>query len=359
MSKQPNKSVKQKSESLRSGDSSPRSKVKQIKQRTTEFDILNDPAIVSVNKHQIAETPISYDKNKRSNSRKKWDDIDYNVDFDFEENLKKFNKKEIFKEFKEHDNTDERDLLVSLNKRQYQQGQPKLKYDEHVMPDYKLRRDLGLEDESVDEYDINSDYKDDEDRPEDIDVEDSNPLRHKFLTSNGTFLNSVNRQQFLQAELLVEKECPGYGDILVETGGSNLSSILISFLGGPRRFSKSNRNLPPTVIFFVGNNRSGATCLSAARHLLNKGAQVFVFLSTAKHSTLSDLFEHKRVPEDENDMSLIRTVLQQKRLFLFTSQNENEPFHPDYSSLLSTEIHDLPSPSKRTADIIVDGYFKY
>eukprot|EP00835_Amoeboradix_gromovi_P004223 NODE_316_length_11188_cov_0.303905.p3 type:complete len:381 gc:universal NODE_316_length_11188_cov_0.303905:5861-7003(+) len=298
-------------------------KVKQIKQREEPnvvpvYEILKDPAIVSI----VADNDTAKltKPSRRSTSRHKWDRINQDADFDFESNLLKFNKEETFRQFKDNDFTKEENLLVSFNRR-------KIKHDKHVMPDYKLRRGQEFLDDESEDFN-ESDF---DDRPDDTET-DEKSNSHKFKTSGGAFLSSVTSKQLFHIESMVENECPGYTDTMIEQGGANLSLILINYLGGPRRFCANNRNLPPSLVMFIGNSRTGAIALCAARHLASKAAQVFVFLNA-------------NVP--------IKSIVQQKKLFLYSIQDDM-PFHPNFSSLITSDFKALPKPRNRTADIVID-----
>ena len=301
----------------RKSDKKPKKSIKHIKRREEQdYDIMSDPAIVDVNV-----------KSTVSIKSKKWDPIEaYKEEFDFEENLRKFDKSKVFSEFKEKDVKSKSDLLVNLNLK-------KINHNEYIEPDFKMDLD------ELEEYDSL------DDRPEDIDVEDRR-LRHQFITKTQSILPSVTKQQTIQADLLLESECQGYFESSIEIAGLNLSAVLINYLGGPRRFSRTNRNLPPIAIFFVGHNKCGAISLCAARHLLNKGAQIFVYTFDAELAGLPDLLA----------TNVVKCYQKQLKLFLYTSQSDNKPFNVHYSSLLTAQVGELPTPTKKTTDIIVDAY---
>lgn len=70
---------------------------------------------------------------------------------------------------------------------------------------------------------------------------------------------------------------------------------LSSDSGGPRRIQPNNHNAAPFVVVLVGNNKTGAYGLCAARHLANHGCQVVVCVAAAKENMIKSVAAQLRI----------------------------------------------------------------
>jgi NAD(P)H-hydrate repair Nnr-like enzyme with NAD(P)H-hydrate epimerase domain len=59
-------------------------------------------------------------------------------------------------------------------------------------------------------------------------------------------------------------------------------------IGGQRRIQPNNHNAAPLIVVLAGNNNHvGSYGLTAARHLLNRGCQVIVFIAANANANIS------------------------------------------------------------------------
>lgn len=63
---------------------------------------------------------------------------------------------------------------------------------------------------------------------------------------------------------------------MIENGGRGVAMMVLQALGGSRRIHSKNHNSQPHVVILVGNNKTGAYGLCAARHLANHECSVTV-----------------------------------------------------------------------------------
>lgn len=212
------------------------------------------------------------------------------TDFDFQANLERFDKKMVFNEIRQNDATLPSDRLVAFNKIQSEvipgrtvasNGQVKYGHKEMVLPS------KGSEWESDDdrrEYAFEDD--DDESYTSEIAAPPAPPIRRLSrpqLNSDSIKLVATNTKktclctspvQMVELEHLMSESFGIPDTILTENAGRGVARLALQSLGGSTRFSYGNHNSRPVVVVFVGNSRTGARALAAARHLANRQVRI-------------------------------------------------------------------------------------
>lgn len=221
-------------------------------------------------------------------------------EFDFESNLSKFDKRRVFDDIRKDDQTTEDQRLVSFNRkaRPGTNGGRNLHYTENVLdlPDVKdtWKSEAGeTEDEILEEpYSSGRGSRRANSRrplasrkgsviPGHIDRTDSprpmaglsttSPLEASILGVSASFrlMNNkpcqcVSPLQMLEVEQLCMTEFSLSEDMLTENAGRSISEIVFKVPG------------VRSVLFLIGNHKSGARALAAARHLRNRRFRVTV-----------------------------------------------------------------------------------
>ncbi|KIW33396.1 YjeF family domain-containing protein [Cladophialophora immunda] len=233
-------------------------------------------------------------------------DIQDMGDFDFESNLSKFDKRRVFDDIRQADTTAEADRLVSFNRkaRPGTNGGRNLHFTENVLdtPGGKdkdrWKSEAGeTEDESIGgegHYSSGRGSKragsrrplgsrkgsvipphiDRTDSPRPLGrMQTSSPLNGSVSGNRGTFklLNNkpchcLSPLQMLEIEQLCTSELGLTEDMLSENAGR---SIAMAVLKIPEVRS---------VVFLVGNHKSGARAIAAARHLRNRRLRVTIVI---------------------------------------------------------------------------------
>lgn len=133
---------------------------------------------------------------QQGNSAVDWQDDDVSKikmqdDFDFEGNLRMFNKKDVFAELKQKDEIDPQNRLVSHNRKPTQNGDAKLQIDEMVIPNAKddAWDQLSSDDDDDDDDEAEKEEEEEEEGEED-DVEEKR--EHDDEDDNG---NNENNEE--------------------------------------------------------------------------------------------------------------------------------------------------------------------
>ncbi|OAP62739.1 YjeF family domain-containing protein [Fonsecaea erecta] len=234
-------------------------------------------------------------------------DIQDMGDFDFESNLSKFDKRRVFDDIRQADTTADADRLVSFNRkaRPGTNGGRNLHFTENVLdtPDGKDKDRWKSEaGETEDETSIGGEGHHSSGRgskragsrrpigsrkgsviPPHLDrtesprpltrMQTSSPLNGSVSGNRGTFklLNNkpchcLSPLQMLEIEQLCTSELGLTEDMLSENAGR---SIAMAVLKIPEVRS---------VVFLVGNHKSGARAIAAARHLRNRRLRVTIVI---------------------------------------------------------------------------------
>lgn len=162
-------------------------------------------------------------------------------DFDFEKNLKLFDKKAVYEEI-ESSNPDLVHIADKIT--------DKYRHDENV-----------LQSKPVTFTQIQV--------PKDCGV--------SYTTDSGLIVPSIDYE--LLDKLFDTAEVYGYSlDRRLEMVGRSSSEMVLQLLGGSSRLNPQNGHQLPTVLVLCGPHVQGAQGLACARHLLNHGVRTFVFL---------------------------------------------------------------------------------
>ncbi|RMZ89265.1 hypothetical protein DV736_g3504, partial [Chaetothyriales sp. CBS 134916] len=222
-------------------------------------------------------------------------------DFDFAANLSKFNKRQVFDDLRRDDPTAKEDRLVSFNRkaRPGTNGGRNLHFTENVLdnPD-TWRSEAGDTDDDHDK--IREDHhsssrgskpaasrrplqsrkgsllavRDRTDSPRPLARVTSSPMngslsgiRASFRLPNNKPCHCVSPLQMLEIEQLCTSELGLTEDMLSENAGRSIAEAVL-------KSGDDVRN----VVILVGNHKSGARAIAAARHLRNRRLRVTVVI---------------------------------------------------------------------------------
>ncbi|KAI8811671.1 YjeF N-terminal domain-containing protein [Cladochytrium replicatum] len=244
----------------------------------------------SYNEHDLQNSGNGTTNERSSHSREGWRDDDvteYQDDFDFQASLGRFDKKKVFQQIRDEDSQDPETLLVSLNVRQQRPGfsgkaqarnhsaylQQKLGVRENVLDETGNDADVGFSD--VDSVLVKNVAPVKTNSGTSIEGDRRRPL---FRTTAGVLIPSITVEEMNEIERNAAIETGPNDEQMVENGGRAAASMVMRFLGGPRRLRPDNHNSQPSIMVLAGNNKAGAYGLCAARHLANRGITVSAFL---------------------------------------------------------------------------------
>ncbi|RMJ09908.1 hypothetical protein CDV36_010456 [Fusarium kuroshium] len=245
-------------------------------------------------------------------------------DFDFENNLAKFDKRTIFDQMRKEDQIDDASRLVSHNRRPKPgtAGGKNLHYTENVldMPPatgknadfWNSEADDGLnEADRLSARDIRSgqsnrraDSKSGPSRrsqsrkasaaaaPGGIPLSRVNSGQGQppglYLVPSHRQLETVSALQMLNLENIAANEVGLSEQLMAENGGRGIAEVAFKALSDPAikvRFGLAGANpsasavlSSPAIVVLAGNNKSGIRAIAAARHLRNKNVNVMVCL---------------------------------------------------------------------------------
>lgn len=218
-------------------------------------------------------------------------------EFDFEHNLSKFDKRRVFDDLRRDDPTADDDRLVSFNRRNRPgtDGGRNLRHTENVLdlPDPKANQwksEAGEtdEDELVEEnYSSSRASRRDNSRCPPPSRKDNlippkasatasphNSSVSSFraslrLASTNKPCTCVSPLQMLEIEQLCTSELGLSDEILSENAGRGIAQAVLTL---PPNLSTTS----PTILFLVGNHKSGSRAIAAARHLRNRNIRVSI-----------------------------------------------------------------------------------
>ncbi|QLQ82561.1 hypothetical protein HG537_0H03240 [Torulaspora globosa] len=255
---------------------------------------------------------------------KDWQDDDVSKlkeqdDFDFQGNLRMFNKKDVFAELKQKDEVAPEDRLVSFNKKKESDG--KYQNDEMVIPNARDDAWNAMSSEE-DEYDDDDEEYYDVDNGTYLPVTKSINITHLLHSAKGT--DSQQEQVVAQLEKMIKGQtisstalfkikdsnqtvpvatpvqlmemervnCEQFeitSDIMLENFATNASFFLKHKLGGRTRLRRDNHNPEPLIVILTSDsNRSGARSLALGRHLCQSGHIRVIALFTCSTGDLQD-----------------------------------------------------------------------
>ncbi|ODA81193.1 hypothetical protein RJ55_04157 [Drechmeria coniospora] len=245
-------------------------------------------------------------------------------DFDFENNLAKFDKRTIFDQMRKEDPIDESNRLVSHNRRPKPgtAGGKNLHYTENVLDatSTKVRgadfwnseADVGANEEGKHSGRENRNGQGGARRADGKPVPSrrsqsrkasaalgSQPLSrvnstHQmqppglYLSSSKRRLEAISTLQMLNLENIAANELGFSESLMAENAGRGIAEVAVSALDDPAikvRFGLAGAGLSAdtslagsVVVILAGNNKSGIRALAAGRHLRNKNMDVLVCL---------------------------------------------------------------------------------
>lgn len=98
------------------------------------------------------------------------------------------------------------------------------------------------------------------------------------IKANGLRCPVVSPIQMIEAEMMAITEFGLSDEIIVENSGRTTASLALSFVDGALRISRGDAAGNPCVVILAGNHKSGARAICAARHLQNHGCKVITYL---------------------------------------------------------------------------------
>ncbi|KAK1599139.1 DFDF domain-containing protein [Colletotrichum navitas] len=243
------------------------------------------------------------------------------AEFDFENNLAKFDKRTIFDQMRKEDLIDEADRLVSHNRRPKPgtAGGKNFHYSENVleMPSVSSNAHQDFWNSEADDAangvdrlsgrDVRSaqssrraDSKSGATKRSQsrkasaqLNSQPLNRVNSNHITQPGFYLVPSNRRletvsalQMLNLENIAANEIGLTEDMMAENAGRGLAEVTLRALEDPAiqvRFGTGGANAQnnslaasATIVILAGNNKSGIRAISAARHLRNKGLNILV-----------------------------------------------------------------------------------
>ncbi|SCU99133.1 LADA_0H17766g1_1 [Lachancea dasiensis] len=233
-------------------------------------------------------------------------------DFDFQENLRMFNKQDVFAKLKEQDGVQQQSRLVAHNVRE-----KKLDTDELVIPDAKRDHWDSLEEDSVHtEYlpitkSINithllqtagdTDSKDDKvlaqlqsalKRPGSLSIPGSRQAG--FVTcSTKIAVPCATPVQLLEIERVCSDSFGFSSNLALEHWAIHMSQFFKQKMGGRVRLNAQNPNPQPLIVILAGDNRSGARGLALGRLLCQSSLvrTLVLFVNTPEDSEVNEQWQ--------------------------------------------------------------------
>ncbi|ORY54384.1 YjeF-related protein N-terminus-domain-containing protein [Pseudomassariella vexata] len=227
-------------------------------------------------------------------------------DFDFEGNLTKFDKRNIFQEMRQQDKVDDAERLVSHNRLPRSKpgtaGGKNLHYSENVL-------DMPSTSSAAQAPGLVSKLKETPDDFWKSEADDTNmnggerlsgechakypwaqqnqlgqppPATAEGFYSMGSSrrVETVTHLQMLNLENIAHNEMGLTEDLMAENAGRSIAEVALSALNDPavtlRNAAASPGPNTPTIVVMAGNNKSSVRAISAGRHLRNRGINVLV-----------------------------------------------------------------------------------
>ncbi|KAF5017971.1 hypothetical protein F66182_10080 [Fusarium sp. NRRL 66182] len=296
-------------------------------------------------------------------------------DFDFENNLAKFDKRTIFDQMRQEDQVDDASRLVSHNRKPKPgtAGGKNLHYTENVLDlPSTNKKNAGFWNSEAD------DGMNDAERHSGRDVRSSQSNRRAdsksgpsrrsqsrkasavatpgglplsrvnsgqghppglYLVPSDKRLETVSALQMLNLENIAANEVGLTEQLMAENGGRGIAHVAFKALSDPAikmRFGLAGANpsagtilMKPAVVILAGNNKSGIRAMAAGRHLRNKNVNVLICLVGIERE--KDLLEDLR-----QQMQLYRAfggkILSKAELFEHLRKSSSGP--PETVSLI-------------------------
>lgn len=268
-------------------------------------------------------------------------DIQDLPEFDFAENLSKFDKRTVFDQIRNEDTTADEDRLVSFNRlaRPGTHGGKNLHPSENVLDSRRVKStsnssseddmsdfgsgrnsrramsrasvkraptrqgsgvqaDLDTQSHSgapilmtranrnyINRQYASSSHATGSPKPGRITTPPDSPLLETATTSclrlvpNNRKCHTITPGGMLAVEEIAEVEFGLSEDLMAENSGRGIAEVALSAINpGGRRLARDNPNARPVIVVLAGNHRGGARAVAAARQLLARGPKVMVAL---------------------------------------------------------------------------------
>eukprot|EP01135_Chromosphaera_perkinsii_P004008 Nk52_evm21s266 gene=Nk52_evmTU21s266 len=183
-------------------------------------------------------------------------------DFDFEGNLKRFDKAQVFAEIQENEKTRPEERLVHINKKpqNFEYYENVLDSEEHDGPKPVL-----LVPGAVSPSPSNSSSK---------------PV---LKTDNDVVVPYLSSKQRANLFTICEK-IQITKEIMAENGGRSVCELGLHLLGGSRRINAKNLHQLPVIVVLCSDSFMGNIGMVAARHFASHNTKVILFNTTASSS---------------------------------------------------------------------------
>ncbi|KAF2278645.1 YjeF N-terminal domain-like protein [Westerdykella ornata] len=268
-------------------------------------------------------------------------DIQEMPEFDFAENLSKFDKQRVFQEIRNEDTTADEDRLVSFNRaRPGTHGGKNLHPTENVLDTRRIRSNtdsstdegelsdldsgrnsrralsraslkriptrqgIGIQDADAHMHSgppsslvtrvarshIRAPYATSSHAtgsplpgrlttPPDSPLLDTTPRSCLRLVTNNRKCHTISPGGMNAVEESAEDDFGLSEDIMAENAGRGIAEVALGAINpGGRRLARDNHNARPVIVVLTGNHRGGARAVAAARHLQARGPKVIVAL---------------------------------------------------------------------------------
>lgn len=290
-------------------------------------------------------------------------------DFDFQSNLKKFDKASVFKEISEQDEMDPSERLVNVNK--VRPEDKKFANDEMIIQKHNDKWDSVSVKPSKKRSSRNR-TPDNRNSDSFIDASDAlsssrssripsrsvTPIRDSLqlaYADNKKVVPTCSALQLSEIENLAQHKFHYSADLLIENSSRELCRLIISKVLGSFRVGSSNNNMPPLVLALVGNNRAGAISIATGRQLLNHNVRVIAYLLHDSEDS-----EEQIIPEIESNLKIFescggKTVKKIDEISSLVSKLDSPlEFILDGLQGYDSDVNDLIEPELSAAKSIIN-----
>ncbi|KAF2470069.1 YjeF N-terminal domain-like protein [Lindgomyces ingoldianus] len=219
-------------------------------------------------------------------------DIQELPEFDFAENLSKFDKRSVFDQIRNEDTTADEDRLVSFNRlaRPGTQGGKNLHPTENVLDSRRLKSASNTStEEDLSDFGSGRNSRRAMSRASikriptrqgsGVHADPTAPQSCFRLVHSNRKCHTITPGSMLAVEEIAEVEFGLTEDMMAENAGRGIAEVALSAINpGGRRLARDNHNTRPVIVILAGNHRGGARAIAAARHLLMRGPKVIVAL---------------------------------------------------------------------------------
>ncbi|OLY78274.1 hypothetical protein AYI68_g7682 [Smittium mucronatum] len=259
----------------------------------TQFSHSNSSTLKPPSSTKKNRKPFNQSKATLENDVNSWaaqDVAHYNAnEFDFQANLKLFDKSKVFHDIRSKDIKDPKLLLVNINRLEKPNPTPSQTFSPQTTlssnPNPSNIKSSKKPQSSKDTF-IRNDplsknhfFKKDSATPSNMPLSSMDPNNVHSLLSKDLHELFVSPFQWAEMENMLTRDLGISESSLVDVAGKVASNMAISIL----KSLENSSNNSPEIIIFIGNGRSGLYGLSAARFLLNSGCSVSIFLTFPEH----------------------------------------------------------------------------